>query len=181
LIEERLVDSIDAMTTDKQMTTPADELSHPEAQRLLRDAPLLSLGYNGTDGTPRVIPIGYFWNGAEVVICTATTSPKARALAERPTVALSIDEGATPMDSKAVLIRGTAVLETVDGVPEEYIAGARKVMAAEQIPAFEQACAQMYPQMVRITIAPAHARFFDFGAGRMPGFLEQLAQEAQQR
>ena len=163
------------------MTTPTDELSHPEAQRLLRDAPLLRLGYNGNDGAPRVIPIGYFWNGGELVICTATTSPKARALAQRPHVAVSIDEGATPMDSKSILIRGRAVLETVDGVPEEYIAGARKVMAPEQVPAFEEACAQMYEQMVRITIAPAWARFFDFGAGRLPGFLERMAHEAQQR
>jgi hypothetical protein len=85
------------------------------------------------------------------------------------------------MDSKAVLIRGTAALETVDGVPEEYIAGARKVMAPEQVPAFEEACAQMYEQMVRITITPAWARFFDFGAGRLPVFLERMAHEAQQR
>jgi nitroimidazol reductase NimA-like FMN-containing flavoprotein (pyridoxamine 5'-phosphate oxidase superfamily) len=163
------------------MTTPIEELAHPEAQRLLRDAPLLRLAYNGTDGTPRVIPIGFFWNGGEVVICTATTSPKARALAQRPQVAVTIDEGATPMDARAVLIRGTAVLETVDGVPEEYIGGARKVMAPERIPAFEEACAQMYEQMVRITIAPVWARFFDFGAGRLPGFLERMAREAQQR
>ena len=85
------------------------------------------------------------------------------------------------MDSKALLIRGTARLETVDGVAAEYIAGARKVMAPEHIPAFEAACAQMYEQMVRITIAPAWARFFDFGAGRLPVFLERLANEAQQR
>ena len=149
------------------MTAPTDELGHPEAQRLLRDAPLLSLSYNGTDGTPRVIPIGFFWNGGEVVICTATTAPKARGLAQRPQVAVSISEGSTPADSKAVLIRGTAV--------------ARKVMPTEHVPAFAEACAQMYAQMVRIRVAPTWARFFDFGAGRMPGFLEQLAREAQQR
>jgi len=163
------------------MRALTDELSHPEAQRMLKNSPLLRLGYNGTDGTPRVIPIGYFWTGSEVVICTATTAPKVRALAQRPKVALSIDEGATPQDSKAILIRGAAVLETVDGVPEEYIAGARKVMAPEQIPAFEEACAQMYEQMVRITITPAWARFFDFGAGRLPAFLGQVAADAQQR
>lgn len=43
------------------------------------------------------------------------------------------------------------------------------------------ACEQMYPQMVRIRIVPAWARFFDFGTGRMPGFLSTLAEEAQQR
>lgn len=148
---------------------------------MLRDGPLLSLGYNGPDGLPRVIPIGFFWNGSAVVICTATTSPKARALARRPDVALSIHEGDTPADAKALLIRGTASLETVEGVPEEYMAGARKVMDPEQIPAFEAACTQMYQQMVRITVTPTWVRFFDFGVGRMPEFLGQLAREAAQR
>jgi len=166
---------------ERQLNTPTDELAHPEAQRLLKEAPLLRLGYDGTDNTPRVIPIGFYWNGRELVICTATTSPKVRALTQRPQVAVSIDEGVTPMDAKTVLIRGTANLETVDGVPEEYIAGARKVMAPDQIPGFEEACAQLYEQMVRITISPAWARFFDFGAGRLPVFLERMAEEAQQR
>lgn len=160
------------------MTSPTEELSHPEAQRLLREAPLLRLGYDGTDGTPRVVPIGYFWNGAQVVICTATTAPKVKALRRRPHVALSIDEGASPADAKAVLIRGTATLETVDGIPEEYLAGARKVLPPEQVSAFEEAVGQMYERMVRITITPSWARFFDFGVGRLPGFLEQLAREA---
>jgi hypothetical protein len=97
-------------------------------------------------------PIGHFWNGGEVVICTATTSPKARALARRPQVAVSINESMT-----------------------------RKVMTPEQIPAFQAAGEQMYEQMVRITIAPAWARLFDFGAGRLPAFLDRLAREAQQR
>lgn len=158
-----------------------EELEDPDAQRLLRDAPLLRLAYNGTDGFPRVIPIGFIWDRGAVVICTATTSPKVRSLAERPEVALTIDEGTTPADSKALLIRGAASLETVDGVPEEYLRGARKVMPEEQIPAFRAACEQMYPQMVRIRIVPAWARFFDFGTGRMPGFLSTLAEEAQQR
>jgi hypothetical protein len=163
------------------MTTRAHELEDPEVQRLLAEAPLLRLAYNGADDTPRVIPIGFFWTRGAVVICTATTSPKARALARRPEVAVTIDEGSTPMDAKALLIRGTAQLETVDGVPEEYVSGARKVMPEEQIPAFAAACAQMYDQMVRITIDPAWVRYFDFGTGRMPGFLEKLADEAQQR
>src|SRR6266545_1072031 len=30
---------------------------------------------NAEDGTPRVIPVGFFWTGTEFVISTATTSP----------------------------------------------------------------------------------------------------------
>jgi hypothetical protein len=36
----------------------------------------------------------------------------------------------------------------------------------------------MYDQMARISIEPAWARFFDFGAGRMPSFLTKLAGDA---
>jgi hypothetical protein len=141
---------------------------------------VLRLAYDGLDGTPRLIPIGFSWNGAQVVVCTATTAPKVQALSRRPHVAITIDEGTTPADAKALLIRGTAALETVDGIPEEYLAGARKVMAPEQVPAFAEAVAKMYAQMVRITMTPAWARFYDFGVGRLPGFLQRLAQEAQQ-
>ena len=163
------------------MTTLNDELANPEARRILGEAPLLRLGYDGLDATPRVIPIGFVWTEGSVVICTATTSPKVTALRQRPDVAASIDEGTTPMDAKAVLIRGVAAVEIVDGVPDEYLQGAAKVLTADQLPAFESACRQLYPQMARITITPTWARFFDFGSGRLPQFLETLATQAQQR
>ena len=62
----------------------ADELAHDGARELLERAPMSRLAYNGSDGFPRVIPIGFFFNGEAVVLCTAVTSPKVRALAERP-------------------------------------------------------------------------------------------------
>jgi hypothetical protein len=33
----------------------------------------------------------------------------------------------------------------------------------------------MYDEMARIPIVPSWARFYDFGAGRMPTFLKELA------
>ena len=39
----------------------------------------------------------------------------------------------------------------------------------------------MYPQMARISIEPQWARFYDFGAGRIPSFLSKLASEADAR
>ena len=62
----------------------ARELGHPGAQELLRSGSLARLAYNGHDGFPRVIPIGFYWNGERIVVCTAPTSPKVRALASRP-------------------------------------------------------------------------------------------------
>ena len=37
----------------------------------------------------------------------------------------------------------------------------------------------MYKQMARITIQPQWARYYDIGAGRVPGFLLKLIQENQ--
>jgi hypothetical protein len=38
----------------------------------------------------------------------------------------------------------------------------------------------MYDQMARISIEPVWARFFAFGAGRMPSLLTKLAGHAEQ-
>jgi hypothetical protein len=156
----------------------AEELEQPAAQELLEHASLARLAYNGPDGLPRVIPIGFFWNGDAIVICTAVTAPKVRALSDHPEVALTIDAGDTPATAKSLLIRGPASVEIVDGVPSEYIAASRKGLGEEGIAEFERNVRQMYDQMARITITPQWARHYDFGAGRLPKFLSELADNA---
>jgi nitroimidazol reductase NimA-like FMN-containing flavoprotein (pyridoxamine 5'-phosphate oxidase superfamily) len=152
----------------------ARELGHPGAQELLRNAPLARLAYGGPDGFPRVIPCGFLWNGREIVVCTATTAPKVAALAARPHVAVTIDHAHTAAGAQAVLVRGTADLETVDGVADEYLEAATKTMQGSELASFEQAVRATYDHMVRIAITPAWARYFDFGGGRFPRFLEDL-------
>ena len=49
----------------------------------------------------------------------------------------------------------------------------------EAAAAFEENCRKMYAQMARIAITPSWVRFYDFGAGRMPRFLKDLADQAQ--
>jgi len=61
-----------------------DELGDPGAVALLRSSPLCRLAYLGQDGLPRVIPIGFYWNGKRIVVWTAPTSPKVRALESLP-------------------------------------------------------------------------------------------------
>jgi nitroimidazol reductase NimA-like FMN-containing flavoprotein (pyridoxamine 5'-phosphate oxidase superfamily) len=151
----------------------ARELGHPDAQKLLSGS-LARLAYNGHDGFPRVIPVGFYWTGERIVVCTAPTSPKVRALSSRPEVALTIDTGTTPEEAKALLVRGLATLETVDGVPEEYIAAATKSFEEAELAEFERNVRSVYEQMVRISIEPRWARFYDFGAGRLPTFLAKL-------
>ena len=149
------------------------DLGLPEAEDLLRRQPLARLAYTGPDDFPRVIPIGFLWRDGQIIVCTATTAPKVRALAARPHVALTIDTDSGTA-STALLVRGVASTEIVDGVPAEYLEAAAKTMPAEQHQQFEAQVRSVYPRMARISIEPRWARYFDFGAGRVPEFLRQL-------
>jgi hypothetical protein len=75
-------------------------------------------------------------------------------------------------------VRGRADIRIVDGVVEEYLAAARKSMDAEAAAQFEQSCRQMYDRMARIAITPRWVHYYDFGAGRMPKFLQELAERS---
>jgi nitroimidazol reductase NimA-like FMN-containing flavoprotein (pyridoxamine 5'-phosphate oxidase superfamily) len=152
------------------------ELSANGARELLASTSAAHMSYIGTDGNPRVIPVGYFWTGTEFVISSATTSPKVTALLARPNVALAIDSGDTPERARALSVRGRASVEIVHGVVEEYLAAARKQMGAEAAAEFEQNVKKTYDQQARIAIAPEWVRFWDFGTGRMPQFLKELAE-----
>jgi hypothetical protein len=141
------------------------------AEEILRTATLARLAYDGIDGTPRVIPIGFLWTGEAVVVATHPTAPKFTALRARPRVALTID---TPSPARSLLLRGDARVEVVDGVVPEYFEAAAKSMEGEELAAFEAGCRETYDRMARISIVPDWARYFDFGAGRFPDFLREL-------
>jgi nitroimidazol reductase NimA-like FMN-containing flavoprotein (pyridoxamine 5'-phosphate oxidase superfamily) len=144
------------------------------AEDLLRTATLARLAYDGSDDAPRVIPIGFLWNGEAVVVATHPTAPKFKALQARPRVALTID---TPSPARSLLLRGTAEITVVDGVVPEYLEAAAKSMEGEDLAAFEANCRDTYDRMARISITPDWARFFDFSTGRLPTFLASLTSE----
>jgi hypothetical protein len=151
-------------------------LNDPLAQELMQSRTPVRLAYTGLDGFPRVIPLGFHWNGAELIVCTTPNAPKVRALAANSNVAMTIDTEAFP--PQALLIRGTASVETVDGVPPEYLAASRKQVAPEQFEAFEAQVRALYTQMVRITITPRWAKVLDF-VTRLPRPIEELIQAQQ--
>ena len=64
----------------------ADILKEPISQEML-NRNLARLAYVANDGTPRVVPIGFTWNGSEIVMCTATNAPKLVSLRQSPAVA----------------------------------------------------------------------------------------------
>ncbi len=71
-------------------------------------------------------------------------------------------------------IRGVAAIETVGGVPDEYLRASAKGMDPAQMPDFEAQVRSLYKQMSRIAVTPQWARFYDFGTGRIPAFLLKL-------
>ena len=148
-----------------------------DAHELLSQASMARLAYNGLDGQPRVIPIGIFWTGDEIVMATAATAPKVQALSARPEVALTIDAGDSPGSAKTLSVRGVVHLTIVDGVVPEYLEAARKNFDPEYAAEFERNCRAMYDRMARIALEPQWARFYDFGAGRVPQFLAELAKK----
>ena len=126
------------------------------------------------DGTPRVVPVGFFWTDERLTVCTATNAAKVRALDADPHVALEIDSDGAPL----LLIRGTASMETVDGIPAEYYAA--EGIAEDQREQFRAEVTATYPQMVRITITPTWTKVIDFET-TLPSAVEELMVERQAR
>lgn len=149
-----------------------------DASELLVSPSALHLAYAAPDGTPRVVPAGFWWTGRELVISTAETAPKVAALRARPDVALSLEDGDSPSGAKSLSVRGRAEITVVDGVVPEYLAAAGKGMAGDELAQFEQACRALYDRMARIAVVPTWARYYDFGTGRIPTFLQDLARRA---
>jgi hypothetical protein len=117
------------------------------------------LAYLGLDGFPRANPIGFHWNGAEFVLCTVPHAPKVPALKANPKVALTVDTNAFPPN--ALLVRGTAAIDIVDGVPPEYLAASQKRRRTRPVGRLEAQVRAMYKQMARIRITPLWAKLLD--------------------
>jgi len=58
----------------------AAELAKPLSQQLLGSSIPARFAYIGRDGGPRVIPVGFLWDGTKVVVGTVPTSAKVAAL-----------------------------------------------------------------------------------------------------
>jgi Pyridoxamine 5'-phosphate oxidase len=101
------------------------------AKDLLNSRVPARLAYIAKDGTPRVIPTWFYWDGSELVMATFIAGPQVRhaparpaALRENPAVAITIDtEGFPP---HVLLIRGQASVTEVDGIVEEFERAAQR-------------------------------------------------------
>ena len=146
-------------------------MNDPVAQKLM-EAPIHArLAYNARDGSPRVIPIGYTWNGEVFVMASPVNAPKVKALMANPKVALTVDTDSFP--PHVLLVRGQAAVEVVDGVPAEFIEAARRYVGEDGMPEWEAGVRELYKQMAIIRVTPTWAKIFDFET-RLPGPVEEL-------
>lgn len=151
----------------------AEILQKPLTQEMLnRD--IARLAYVAGDGTPRVVPIGIHWNGTEIVMCTPPNAPKLASLRRNPAVALTIDTEVHP--PTILLLRGEAVLDEVDGIPDEYMQmNGTYGMTAEQRVEWEVQVRSLYDSMVRIVVTPTWAKLIDFHE-TLPTPVQQLVE-----
>jgi hypothetical protein len=151
-------------------------LADPVARQLLHSTIPARLAYTWTDGTPRVVPIGFHWNGEEIVLGTFPDAPKMQALRDGTKVALTIDSDTMP--HKVLMMRGTVRIDTVEGIAPEYAAMTMRVFGEEAGQAWLDNLRPICPRMARIFVRPDWVGILDFET-RFPSALERAMAQAQ--
>lgn len=136
-------------------------LEDPVAKELLKSTIPARLAYNWTDGTPRVVPIWFHWDGKEIVMGSPPRAPKLKALLKNSRVAITIDDAAA-WPYKVLSIRGTAKVETVPGVVKEYALAAERYLGEKAGKEFVQNVGGMVSEMGRISVRPEWVAILDF-------------------
>ena len=154
---------------DKKQGDPS-LLQHPVAQELLVSNIPARVAYVAADGTPRVVPVWFHWDGHDIVIGTPTNAPKVKALRERPRVAITIDDNTFP--NKVLLVRGTARMSTVKGIVAEYVWAGDRYLGAEANRAWIAQLGGMISEMVRIAVTPEWVGVLDYKE-RFPSALSR--------
>ena len=144
-------------------------LNTPVAQDLLNSRIPARLAYNWSDGTPRVVPIAFHWDGQNLVMGTPPNAPKVKVI-DGAKVAVTIDSNDAPW--KVLMIRGTAEVTIMDGIVPEYALAVKRYMGEEGGSAWLAQLAPLAPQMARIMITPEWSGLLDFEQ-RFPSALEK--------
>ena len=145
-------------------------LQDPVAQRLLASSVPARLAYTWHDGTPRIVPIGFHWNGTEIVLGTFPDAPKMKALRDGAHVAVSIDTDTMPY--KVLQVRGTVRTDVVEGIAPEYEQMTLKTLGEDAGRSWLATMGHLCPRMARIFITPTWVAVLDFES-RFPSALER--------
>lgn len=138
----------------------------PVVQDLLQAPIPARLAYVATDGTPRVIPVSYLWNGKAFVFASPPRWTKIKSLTANPNVAFTVDT--TDFPPKIMLVRGIASIEYFDGIPDDYIEASRRIVGEDKMVDWEAGVRSTIKEMALITITPTWVKINDF-VTRFPG------------
>jgi hypothetical protein len=145
------------------------------AKRLLISTIPARLAYIAMDGTPRVIPTWFHWDGSEIVMATYSAGPhvshapaRPAALRANPNVAITIDTEAFP--PHVLLIRGQASVTEVNGLAPEFKEAARRYLGEEGAKGYIDQMSKPGVRMARIAVRPTWAGVLDFET-RLPSHV----------
>lgn len=135
-------------------------LETEQAKTLLSGRDPARVAYVAADGTPRVYPTYFVWDGGQLVMGTFAGGLKIAALRARPAVAITVD---TLGDPPTILqLRGQAELAEVAGVLPEYIQAQEQFRGAQAARAVLAEIDQPGLRMVRIVVRPTWVGLIDF-------------------
>ncbi|MBA3870542.1 MAG: pyridoxamine 5'-phosphate oxidase family protein [Anaerolineae bacterium] len=135
-------------------------LNDTVAQTLLTSTNMAHLSYVWDDGSPRVVPIWFHWDGKAIVFGTPIKSPKMHVLPHNSKVAVTIDSTTFPY--KVLSMRGTAAVSIIDGVVPEYALAAERYFGVEGGQGWINQIKGMFTQMARIAVTPTWVAILDF-------------------
>lgn len=136
------------------------ELETAVAARLLSSTIPARLAFVGESGQPHVTPIWFLWRDGAIVMCSFANSAKVRAIKTNPRIALTIDSEEPPY--QVLRIRGSADIEIVDGILDEYVTCAHRYYGKKLGSKWIAGLRGVDTQMARITVVPDWAEAADF-------------------
>jgi hypothetical protein len=137
-------------------------LNDPVAQEMLCAPYPAHLSYVWKDGTPRLIPIGFYWTGEEIVMASPDAAPKNEVI-DNAKVAITIDSYTMPF--KVLMIRGTARVTVMDTPPIEYVKACEQILGVDGAQAWLKGLEPLLPNIkyfTRIAVKPEWVGLLDF-------------------
>jgi hypothetical protein len=149
-------------------------LDDPVAQQLLQASIPAQLGYIWPDGSPRVSPMWFHWDGSHIVLATPAEAPKVQPLSQNASVALTISAYEFPY--KVLYVRGSASIQIVVDMVPEYVLMTQRMLGTAADGWLEQVEAMLSAMrgMARIAVTPEWVGILDFEQ-RLPSAIERAA------
>lgn len=152
------------MPQDSRPANPLPEVLQPPISRngqlLLESRIPARLAWTGKGDAPRVVPIWFFWDGAQCVMTSFTSGAKLAEIADGTQVAVTIDTDAFPY--RGLRMSGPVALDALDDLSDEYRQAALRHLGPD---VGRRWCESLHGRpRVRISLTPKAATAWDLSA-----------------